>query len=94
MELLYLFVGFCSGFLFSFIWEFVTMNILKTGKYAYVGGFHFHHSLFGLVAFLLTLVYKNDYVKVVFFIGFGVGVITQHTITDRLVFISRDSDTS
>lgn len=90
MEILYLLLGFSGGFIFGFVWEFVTMQILKTGKYAHIDGWHFHHSLFGLISFLVAYLSRNDFIKIMFFVGFGVGVITQHTITDRFVFLSRD----
>lgn len=52
-------------------------------------GFHFHHSIIGLVFLLIGAGYlKKDKLKAVFLIGFGLAVIFVHTLTDgRLIFV-------
>lgn len=84
---LYLLIGFLSGFSFAFLWEKTT---LKIGQHAYQKGYHFHHSLFALPAFLLIPFFWGDVEKILFIIGFGLGIIIQHSIKERLTFITKE----
>lgn len=80
-------LGFLSGFAFAFLWEITTPGI---GYLAHQGGYHFHHSLFGLLAFLFVPLFRNDFNKTLFIAGFGLGVILQHTIKEGFVFVTKD----
>ena len=49
-----------------------------------VWGFKLHHSLYGLLSFAIYGANKN-----MFFLGFGIGIILQHTATDGFKFIQK-----
>ncbi len=82
-------LGFSSGFIFAFLLWKITAS--KIGYLTHQGGYHFHHSLFGLLAFLFIPIFRSDSNKTFFIVGFGLGVILQHTIKERFVFITKDS---
>ena len=83
-----LLVSFTIGFLWGYIWQLVTtkMHVLK---YAHVHGYHFHHSLFGIAAFVVAFFIHDTYV-IKFLIGFGLGDIIQHYIMGDHEFVSKD----
>lgn len=86
-RIIYLILGFSSGFIFAFLWE---VSTLKIGHLAHQKGYHFHHSLFGLIAFLFIPKFWGDMNKVLFVFGFGTGVIIQHAIKEGFIFITKD----
>ena len=83
----YLIFGFSSGFIFGFLWE---VSTLKIGHWAHQKGYHYHHSLFGLIAFLFIPKFWGDMNKALFAFGFGVGAIIQHSIKEGFIFITKD----
>jgi hypothetical protein len=82
----YVLIGFLSGFVFAFLWETATR---RADHLAYQWGYHFHHSLFGLLAFLSIPLVRNDSNKTMFALGFGLGAILQHTLNEGFVFITK-----
>lgn len=80
------FIGFLSGFIFGALWE---RSTKKISHLCHQGGYHFHHSLFGIFV-LFFIPFVVDINKILFIICFGLGVITQHTIQDGFVFITKD----
>ncbi len=85
---------FIGGYFFAFLWGFVTEKVLKIDHFARQKGFHFHHSVFGLigipVAIFVLFYYKNTelFFNILIFSG---GVIVEHTLTkDGFVFITKD----
>lgn len=79
-----LLLSFILGFFAVWLYEFIAINVLnKTGLI--VLGYRLHHSLYGLLFIALSVVNKRA-----FFLGFGVGVITQHTVTDGFRFVSKE----
>ncbi len=84
---IYVALGLFCGFFLGFLWE---VSTLKIGHMAYRNGYHYHHSLFGLVAFLLLPKFWDDPNKAFFVVGFGIGMITQHTVKEGFIFITKD----
>ncbi|MFH0853130.1 MAG: hypothetical protein V1853_01880 [bacterium] len=80
-------LGILSGFVVGFIWETSTRKIIHL---AHRNGYHYHHSLFGLVAFLFIPKFWYDLNKALFIAGFGLGIIIQHTINEGFIFITKD----
>jgi len=85
-KIAYALVGFLSGFVFAVLWGVTTPKIAYLSRQR---GYHFHHSLFGLLAFLSVLLFRNDLNKSLFALGFGLGVILQHTLSEGLIFITK-----
>lgn len=86
-KITYAILGFFSGFIFGFLWEISTSKIRHL---AHQNGHHYHHSLFGLGAFLFIPKFLGDLNKMFFITGFGLGVIVQHAIKEGLIFITKD----
>lgn len=55
-------------------------------------GYHFHHSSYGLICFIIaTYHWIADKPHIAFYIGFGIGIILMHTISEKaFVFIERE----
>ena len=87
--ILLLLSGFFSGFILAILWEITTYKI---GHLAHQKGFHFHHSLFGVIAIILIPIFCNDFNKTFFVLLFGIGIITQHSIKEGFIFITKDQD--
>jgi len=86
-------LGFMLGFGWGWFWEARTKKIYHL---AHVKGYHFHHSLYGIVSILLIPViwhrnWLNKRSKLISVsIGFSLGVITQHSRSDGFVSITKD----
>lgn len=83
---------FLVGYFFADVWLLLTVHYLNLNGRQYVGGFHFHHSLFGLAGLLIALIQylrKSDSYTLWFW--WSIGVIFQHTLDEaQFVFITRD----
>lgn len=82
-----LFLSFVLGIITAFIYESLakTVGINIFNKEALiVSGYKLHHSLYGVFFLLFSLVSQKY-----FFLGFGLGIIFQHTITDGFLFIQK-----
>ncbi len=78
------------GFAVAYIYEFGGRYILKMlfqndrlGLIIY--GYRLHHSLYGILFLFLSLINRS-----LFFAGFGVGIIVQHTLFGGFQFVSRE----
>lgn len=64
--------------------------VKKARKFHSVGrskrGYHIHHSMYGVLSFLLAPFTVHS----LFLIGFGLGIIIEHTLTERFVFIEKE----
>lgn len=90
---IFLFALFC-GFLFSrflyFIYESKeeTMERLTTPK-----GYHLHHSMYGVTSlFIVPFTASHHIFTTIFLLGFGIGIIIEHTLEEGFVFISKWDD--
>ncbi len=80
------FVGFFSGY----IWGHATTKI-GVRKYGTIKGYHIHHTFLGLIAFSLSPFTLSDITRFFQIIGFGVGMIIEHTfIDDGFVLITKN----
>jgi hypothetical protein len=81
--------GFIVGLIASGIFEsiFLFIPILRINYWdnpKLIFGYHFHHSILGLIVIFIGI-----YKKLSFLIGFGIGIIFVHTITDgNFVFVN------
>ncbi len=77
-------ISFLFGFLAAALYE-SAMIRLFSGNGLIISGWRLHHSLYGLLFILLGLINKK-----VFLLGFGIGIIAQHTLTDGFWFLTRE----
>jgi len=83
-------VGFGIGMVTTIIYEKLTV-----GMRVYWGDYHLHHSLYGLVLIVISMIlYFLHYggIMVMVMIGFSIGNIFQHTQAEGFIFITRDRD--
>lgn len=89
---LYFSISLITGFFGAYLYELFAKKVLRKDSFI-VGGYRLHHSLYGLAGLFasiwLALVNQNLYSAVL--LGFSLGIITQHTITDGCSFISKES---
>lgn len=77
-------VGFFAlGFLAAYIFEKLTKKWAMWDKGI---GWQIHHSIFGLILFVLAFLYPSYAVELV---SSGLGIIAQHAFSDGFVFIRR-----
>ncbi len=57
-------------------------------------GYHFHHSMYGIMAFFVSPIMLNNSLvyAAILLVGFGLGLIIDHTIEEGFVFISKIGD--
>lgn len=84
-----LLVGLGIGFIFAYIWELLTCRYFQIGHVAKRRGLHFHHSLFGPGAWIVLPWFLSSG-KDIIIAGIGLGVIAQHALAERMVFITRE----
>jgi hypothetical protein len=77
------FGSFILGLLSAFLYEWIAINQIKV-EALYFSGYRMHHSLYGLLSVAVFAVTKKH-----FFLGFGLGIIIQHTVTDGFWFITK-----
>ena len=73
----FLLVGFLLGYLFALFYEkcFLLIEKKKNKKpYVIIKGYHFHHSIYGLIAILFSIIFASGLL-----FGFGLGIIIRHT---------------
>jgi NhaP-type Na+/H+ or K+/H+ antiporter len=73
------------GYIFGIVWVWFANRFKKR---LILKGYHFHHSLFFVLAFLLALSSSGN--TAIFFWGAGLGVIIQHTSEEGFIFITKD----
>lgn len=82
-------LGFIVGFLIFFLVDKVGPHITVLRKRFWDNppsffGYHIHHSFYGLLIFLV------GFIRFPFLIGFGLGMIVSHTVSDKkLLFIEK-----
>lgn len=76
-------LGVLTAFLYDYVAKMIGTKVFHKTELV-IWGFKLHHSLYGLLSFALYGVNRN-----VFFLGFGIGIILQHTITDGFRFIQK-----
>jgi len=82
-------VGFSVGFIIFYLFDLISFRIKLLKKRFWDNpitffGYHIHHSFYGLIIALIGLF------SYPFLVGFGLGMIISHTITDRkLIFIEK-----
>jgi len=76
-------LGIISAFAYESLASLVGKNIFHKEALV-INGYKLHHSLYGVL--FLTLAYVN---RNMFLAGFGLGIITQHTLTDGFRFIQK-----
>jgi len=84
-------VFFLLGYFFADVWLVLTVYYLNLNGVQHIGGLHYHHSLFGLVGMLISLVlYLKKSPHYTLWFWWSVGVIFQHTLDEKqFVFITR-----
>ena len=82
--------AFGLGFVMAYAYEIVAFmlgqqvfNMDNPGLIIY--GYRLHHSLYGLLFLVLWATQRKE-----FYLGFGLGIIAQHTMYDGFRFISRE----
>jgi hypothetical protein len=80
---MFFFLALITGILIAALYEDVLPRITRK-KSLVIYGHLLHHSIYGVVFVLLGLALKN-----ISAMGFGVGILIQHTVTDGFRFISR-----
>ncbi|MGA2417760.1 MAG: hypothetical protein ABSF55_00755 [Candidatus Staskawiczbacteria bacterium] len=95
--ILIILAGLLTGWVATILFEF----ILKTNKelrakyyrhHEILFGYHVHHSAYGLIFIIIGIIFylKNNFPDSLFYIALGIGIILQHTISDRrFVFIEK-----
>lgn len=76
-------IGIISAFVYEFIVGFIGKQYLNKESLV-VFGYKLHHSLYGIIFLTIFLINKKS-----FYLGFGLGIIFQHTITDGFRFIQK-----
>ncbi len=71
--------------LVAWLYEFTAINLFHKTSLIILG-YRLHHSLYGVLFIVLSLINKN-----VFLLGFGIGIIVQHTVSDGFRFLSKES---
>jgi len=90
-------LGLFCGILLTWIFEFAIKSNKKLYKRYYkqhevVFGYHIHHSTYGLVALVMSIVLCLDerYSQAIFWLGVGVGIILEHTASERrFIFVNK-----
>lgn len=76
-------LGIVAAYLYESLAGLVGKNIFNK-EALIVNGYKLHHSLYGVLFLVLAYINKNT-----FFVGFGLGIIAQHTLTDGFRFIQK-----
>ena len=82
-------IGVIAGIIFTIIYEFIHGFITKQRKgnmpLLIIKGLHIHHSIIGVILVILDL-----FLRTYFLLGFGLGIIIWHTISERrFVFVEK-----
>ena len=84
-------LGALIGLVFGAAWELVTCKVLKIGRFAYIKGLHFHHSMFAPGAWVVLPWFTTAAGTII--AGVGIGVLVQHVIVEGKAgfhFITRE----
>ena len=90
--LLALFLGFVLSRLWyklSYTSHPTTKKIDKIGRHK---GYHLHHSIYGLTSFMIVPFTLTHFAVSMALVGFGLGIIIDHTIEEGFIFITRNEE--
>ena len=96
-ELILFLLAFSLGFSASRLWFVFSYRSNKVKKLDRVGrhkGYHFHHSIYGITSFMIVpfTLTNHHMLTTLVLIGFGLGIIIDHTIEEGFVFITRQEN--
>ena len=84
------------GFLLSRIWyKFAYEShpaIKKLDRLGRYKGYHFHHSIYGATSLFVVPFTLSHFTITLALIGFGLGVIIDHTLEEGFIFITKEQD--
>ena len=91
--LIALFFGFIFSRLMYFVYEFTETKTEKVEKLTSPKGYHVHHSMYGLTSlFIVPFTAPHHVITTIFLLGFGLGIIAEHSIEEVFIFISKLND--
>jgi hypothetical protein len=79
--------GLVSGYTFGYLWERCTTKT-NLRRLTHFESVHFHHSLLGLIAVLVSFIFRGRPQVIV--LCFGLGIIVEHSIREGFLFITKD----
>jgi hypothetical protein len=88
------------GIILSRLWyKFIYTSHPTVKKLDRIGrhkGYHFHHSMYGLTSFMAVpfALRNHHFLTTLILIGFGLGLIIDHTIEEGFVFITKEEELS
>lgn len=79
------------GIALASVYEYIFCRILKNSYGVRIAGYHLHHSLFGIVAYLLAAASLGlSVLSSIILASAGTGIIIQHTASERsFIFIHK-----
>lgn len=84
------------GLLLSRLWYKFTYDshptVKKLDRLGRHKGYHFHHSIYGATSLFVVPFTITHFIVTLAFIGFGLGVIIDHTIEEGFIFITKEED--
>ena len=94
-ELILFLLAFTLGFSVSRLWFVFSYRSNKVKKLDRVGvhkGYHIHHSMYGVTSFMIVpyTLTNHHVLATLVLIGFGLGMIIDHTIEEGFVFITKE----
>lgn len=95
-EIVLFLLAFSLGFAASRLWFIFLYRshpmVKKLDRIGLHKGYHFHHSMYGLTSFMVVpfTLTNNHVLTTLILIGFGLGVIIDHTIEEGFIFITKD----
>ena len=81
-------IGFLCGLIGAFIYENIPFQKIVGVKKLVIGGYKFHHSLYGVVLIVSSFFFRDN---AIFLVSSGLGVIIEHYLTGGgLDFITKE----
>lgn len=78
------------GYLLGNFWLFLAHKFKKDlTQFTRLRGYHFHHSMLGLLMIISSFFLYPPWFRVIV-AGLGVGIFIHHTVTEGLIFITKD----
>src|ERR1035437_6164287 len=88
--------AFFLGLLLSRLWYRYTYDshptVKKLDRLGRHKGYHFHQSLYGATSLFVVPFTITHFLVTLILIGFGLGVIIDHTIEEGFIFITKEDD--
>ena len=96
LEIIIFLGAFLGGLLLSRLWYKFTYDshptVKKLDRLGRHKGYHFHHSIYGVTSLFVVPFTITHFIVTLALIGFGLGVIIDHTIEEGFIFITREED--